>query len=194
MICLLAVVFVSCGRTLSQKMDKQINNISKMAELGTVEYTITKIVKANNKVFYKIGDRKILFSCKATMKAGIDLNNFSADNVKINNEKKSVKVILPKAQVLAFNMPPEKAQLVYQKVSGLRHDFTVEERNELLRQGEENILTDIENLGILEEAEKNAKSFFETLLTQMGFSTITIDFDRDGNQPLISALVTGLRN
>ena len=126
MICLLAVVFVSCGRTLSQKMDKQINNISKMAELGTVEYTITKIVKANNKVFYKIGDRKILFSCKATMKAGIDLNNFSADNVKINNEKKSVKVILPKAQVLAFNMPPEKAQLVYQKVSGLRHDFTVE--------------------------------------------------------------------
>ena len=74
-------------------------------------------------------------------------------------------------------MPPEKAKLEYEKVGALRFDFTAEERNNLLRQGEEAIMADAENLGILSDAEKNAQMFFEALLSQVGFEKINVVFN-----------------
>ena len=75
-------------------------------------------------------------------------------------------------------MPPEQAKLEYEKVGALRSDFTAEDRNNLLRQGEEAILADAENLGILADAEKNAKMFFEAMLGQVGFEKINVVFNK----------------
>jgi hypothetical protein len=86
-IAIVAFMFVSCGESIEDKMNKKLSEMSELSELGTVEYTISKIIKANDNSFYTIGDRKILFSCKATMKAGIDLSNFSSDNVPSNLAK-----------------------------------------------------------------------------------------------------------
>ena len=171
------LIFMSCGESIEEKMNKKLSEMSELTELGTVEYTISKIIKANDNSFYTIGDRKILFSCKATMKAGIDLSNFSLANVKIEKGNNSVVINLPKAKVLSFNMPPEKVQLEYEKVGLMRSNFTVENRNDLLKQAEEAIIADAENLGILKDAEKNAKLFFEALLTQVGFNNITINYN-----------------
>ena len=82
------LIFMSCGESIEEKMNKKLSEMSELTELGTVEYTISKIIKANDNSFYTIGDRKILFSCKATMKAGIDLSNFSPANVKIEKGNK----------------------------------------------------------------------------------------------------------
>ena len=81
-----AIIFLlsSCGQSLEDAMHRQLQTLDGMSELGTVEYTITKIIKANDNAFYKVGERKILFSCSATMKAGIDLADFDAKKVKIN--------------------------------------------------------------------------------------------------------------
>ena len=159
-------------------MNQKFSAMEEMAELGTVEYTITKIIKADDNAFYTVGDRKILFSCQSTMKAGISLADFNKENVKVNEAEKSVEIVLPKAKVLAFNMPAEKIKLEYEKVGALRFDFTAEERNKLLKQGEESILADAENLGILADAEKNAKTFFEALLKQVGFEKVNINFNK----------------
>lgn len=171
------LIFMSCGESIEEKMNKKLSEMSELTELGTVEYTISKIIKANDNSFYTIGDRKILFSCKATMKAGIDLSNFSPANVKIEKGNNSVVINLPKAKVLSFNMPAEKVQLEYEKVGIMRSNFTVENRNDLLKQAEEAIIADAENLGILKDAEKNAKLFFEALLAQVGFNNITINYN-----------------
>lgn len=170
------VMLSSCGNSLEDVVKEKLGTLSEMAELGTVEYTITKIIKATDNDFYTIGDRKILFSCSATMKAGVDLNGFSAENVTING--KEITIQLPKPKVLAFNMPAEKAKLEYEKVGALRFDFTAEERNNLLRQGEEIIIADAENLGIMADAEKNAKMFFEALFSQVGFEEINVVFNK----------------
>ncbi|MBR2262155.1 MAG: DUF4230 domain-containing protein [Paludibacteraceae bacterium] len=168
----------SCAKqvSLKEKMDTKAQELTEMAELGTVEYTITKIVKAEDIAWYKIGDRKILFSCKAVLKAGIDLSEFSSQNVEIDEETKSIKVTLPPAKLLSLNMPPEETKLAYQKVSILRDDFSAEERAKLLKQGEEAIIAEVPKLGILKESEKNASDFFKAMLSQMGFSTIKIEF------------------
>ena len=63
-------------------INKKIMGIESMAELGTVEYTVTKIIKANDAAWYRYGDRKILFSSVAYLKAGIDMQeliNLSLD-------------------------------------------------------------------------------------------------------------------
>jgi len=66
----LIVLFTSCSQTLEEKMNHKFSALKETAELGTVEYTIKKIIKANDETFYSVGDRKILMSCRATMKAG----------------------------------------------------------------------------------------------------------------------------
>lgn len=176
-IAMIPFLFASCGESIEDKMNKKLSEMSELSELGTVEYTISKIIKANDNSFYTIGDRKILFSCKATMKAGIDLSNFSSDNVKIEKGTNSVIINLPKAKVLSFNMPAEKVQLEYEKVGAMRSNFTVENRNDLLKQAEEAIIADAENLGILKDAEQNTKLFFEALLAQVGFDNIIINYN-----------------
>ena len=172
------VLFSACGNSLEKTAQEKLGTLTEMAELGTVEYTITKIIKVSDNAFYTIGDRKILFSCAAIMKVGIDLKEFSPENVSINSKDKEITILLPKPKVLAFNMPPEKAKLEYEKVGALRFDFTAEDRNNLLRQGEEAIMADAENLGILADAEQNARMFFEALLSQVGFEKINVVFNK----------------
>ena len=162
--------------TLTDKLNSQFSSMSEMAELGTVEYTITKIVKASDEAVYKFGDRKIIFSSKATLKAGIDLTNFSRQNISVDEKTKSAMVTLPKPELLSFNMPPEDTHLVYQKIGMVRSNFSTAERLLLLTQGERAILNDIENLGIMEDAEENARQFFVTMLAQVGFENITVKF------------------
>jgi hypothetical protein len=111
------------------------------------------------------------------MKAGIDLSKFSSDSVKIDKVTNSVVINLPKAKVLSFNMPADKVKLEYQKVGVMRSNFSVQNRTELLKQAEEVIIADAENLGILKDAEQNAKLFIESLLAQVGFNNIVINYN-----------------
>ena len=164
--------------SLEKKLSEKMSQMSDVAELGSVEYTVTKIVKASDDAsWYKIGDRKILFNCTAYLKAGIDMSKFDGSKVQIDEEKKSVVLTLPKAELLAFNMPPEKAVLAYENVSTFRSNFTAADRNHLLQLGEKNIREDVPNLGILKDAEKNASDFFKALLGQLGFEMITVKFE-----------------
>ncbi len=167
----------SCKPKDEDSLNKRIMGLESMAELGTVEYTVTKIIKANDASWYRYGDRKILFSSVAYLKAGIDMQEFSMNNVVFNKEEKSVTVTLPKAKLLSFNMPPEKIHQIFNETTGARGEFTPEEINDLKIQAENAIRADIPNLGILQDAENNAKGFFKVLLTQLGFEIITIKFE-----------------
>lgn len=184
MVCLTFCCF-SCKEkvpelTLQQKVAHKMSELTQMSELGSVEYTITKIVKAsddkqwNKKLF---GNRKIAFSCTAYLKAGIDLSLLSVEDVQVDSTTKSAVVTLPHAKVLSLNIPAEEITMVYQKVSTTRCNFSSAERNELLRQGETDIIESIPDLGILNVAEKNAQLFFKTMLSQMGFQSVTVKFE-----------------
>jgi len=164
--------------TLEQKLSQKMAEMTEVAELGSVEYTVTKVVKASDDPsWYKVGDRKILFNCTAYLKAGIDLNKIDMTKVVVDEEKKSVVLTLPKAELLSLNMPPDKSTLVYENIATFRSKFTTAEKNRLLQLGEKSIRNDVPNLGILADAEKNTSSFFKSLLAQLGFEIITIKFE-----------------
>ncbi len=176
---LTALMLSGCAdRVPEDTTQREIEAISQMRELSLVEYRVRKIVKADDEgEWYKIGDRKILLSCTAYLKAGIDLSGFSAENVDINRLDGSVTVTVPHAKLLSLDMPASEIREEYDHVTMLRHSFSAEERNALLRQGEKQIRSSVPSLGILEKAEENARRFFESVFTKMGFTSVEVVFE-----------------
>ena len=157
--------------------EQTLRELSAAGELVTCEYTVSKVIKADDMVPWKIGDRKILFCCNAYLKAGVDMAAYNPAKTVIDREKKSVILVLPPPKILSVNIPVEEIRQVYSRVTGLRAEFSAEERNRLLRQGEEAILLDVPRMGIIRDARENAVAFFEPLLRSLGYEDINIYFD-----------------
>ena len=182
MIVLLLAVFLTAtgcrGRAaVEDTVQREIEAITAMKQLSLVEYRVSKIIKADDEgAWYKLGDRKILLSCTAYLKAGIDLAAFGPDDVDIDWTGKRVTVTIPHATLLSLDMPPSEIREEYDHVTMFRHSFSAEERNALLRQGEKQIRSSVPSLGILEKADENARRFFESVFQKMGFETVEVVF------------------
>ena len=170
---LLLLAACSRGPSLQEQLGARIQALSQTSELGTVEYTVRKAVRARDEGdWFRIGNRRILFTCTAYLKAGIHLDRIPLDKIVVDEETRSVAMVLPHAAVLSINI-----RLEYEDVTGFRQKFSDRERQALLRQGERDIVRDLPNLGILDEAESNAEEFFRSMLEQMGFDNIQIVFE-----------------
>ena len=175
---LLLLTACSHGPSLQQQAMQRLGALSRTAELGTVEYTVRKAVRARDEgEWFKIGNRRILFSCTAYIKAGINLERLPLDKIVVDEASRSISLVLPHATVLSINLPPEEIRLEYEDVTGFRQKFDDRERQALLKQGERDIVRDIPSLGILAEAEENALEFFRPMLEQMGFENVQISFE-----------------
>lgn len=174
---LLSVLLTGCNNPLEESLKTRMQQMSEMADFGSVEYTVKKVIKASDVQWYTVGDRKILFTCTAYLKAEIDLGKLSDEDVIIDKTDKAVEVTLPHAKLLSINMPAEAVVLEYSSVSFFRSSFSAEERNELLKQGEADIIADVGNMGILADAESNASDFFSAMLYQLGFEKVTVKFE-----------------
>ena len=151
-----------------------------VAEFGTVQYTVGKIVKTSDmpQTFwdkFKIGDRKALIRCTATLKAGIDI---TSGNYKVEVDGKKVLLQLPHAKIFEpINMDFDNVHLEYSKVGLLRSSFSLAEYVAYLQEGEKQILAD-QNLisQIIKQAESNAEPMFRSMLKNLGFEAIKIEF------------------
>jgi hypothetical protein len=174
---LLATAGCSRRNDVEEMVKREVQAISEMRQLGLVEYRVRKIVKADDEgEWYKIGDRKILLSCTAYLKAGLDLTSFDMDDVDVDRLAGRVTVTLPHAVLLSLDIPASEIRQEYDHVTMLRQSFSAEERNTLLRQGEKQIRDSVPSLGILEKAEENAGKFFESVFSKMGFTTVEVTF------------------
>ena len=179
---LLGVILLTapgCGghSAVEETVQREIEAITAMKQLSLVEYRVSKIIKADDEgAWYKLGDRKILLSCTAYLKAGIDLATFGADDVDIDWTGNRVTVTIPHATLLSLDMPASEIREEYDHVTMFRHSFSAEERNALLRQGEKQIRSSVPSLGILEKADENARRFFASVFGKMGFETVDVVF------------------
>ncbi len=150
-----------------------------LAELATVEYSVTKIVSYKNVAWY--GDRKILFETAATVKAGIDLNELADQDIRLEDNK-AVTVSLPQPRILLFNMKPEQMREIFNESGILRSDFSNEEKDGLLSQGEKDIRAKVATMDILQRAARNARILIESWLKKMGFTTVRVVFKEKGGR------------
>jgi hypothetical protein len=169
----LLLLCIGCSR--KQDPQDMVLQLRELNELATVEYTVSKIVKASDdQTWYKVGDRKILMSCRAAVKAGIDLNQLSPDAIRVDGKKVSIE--LPSAQILSISINPEDVRTEYQEVGLFRSEFTAAERNSLMAQGEAQIRKQVASTGILQDAESQAGIALGNFFRSMGFLEVSIRF------------------
>jgi len=164
----------SCAKKpLEHKPD--IFSLKEMGDLATVEYTVTKIIKASDdKTWFKIGDRKILMSCEAHIKAGIDLSSLTQNNFSIHD--KDITVTLPPPKIISLSIPPEEIKTEYEDVGIFRDKFTSSDRDALAAQAETQIKNSIDSLGILQQAKANTALFVTNFLKRLGYQNINVNF------------------
>lgn len=165
---------ISCGKKSEQKPN--IFSLRELSDLATVEYTVTKIIKASdNKTWFKIGERKILMSCEAHIKAGIDMAAINERSFQING--KNIVVSLPPPKIISFSIPPEGIKTEYEETGVFRDKFKAADRDALAVQAEKQIRNSVEALGILQQAKVNTSSFITNFLRRLDYENISINYD-----------------
>lgn len=181
----LAVSVSGCSSAPERQLGLRMDSLSTMAELGTVEYKVRKVIKTDDRQYltigdrqigWTVGDRKIIFTATAYIKAGVPMDGFSKDDITVSESGKKVSVHLPRAKVLSFNMPPEEIFTEFEKYGVFRDRFSATEQNTILQLGEKALRDDIPSLGILQDAETAAGDFFRILLLELGFEEVEVEF------------------
>ncbi len=197
------LLFAGCShkedKVEDDPMQLLVRQVQQCSRLYTAEYQIHKIVTHDDVLRLQgqltgedyditlpmLGDRKIAIPMDVTLKAYIDFDGFSTENVERNGEKITIILPDPKVQLTASKIDHKN---VKKYVALLRSDFTDEELSNYERQGRETILATVPEMGIIESARQNAARVLIPMLRQMGFSerNITITFREDLNmQPII---------
>jgi Protein of unknown function (DUF4230) len=172
-----ALVSVSACQPSVPNPTETLQSLQNMQQLATVSYEVTKVVKASDdQTWYKVGERKILITCQATIKAGIDLAKITADDVSVSGKKITIK--LPPPGIMSVNLPPGNIKVAYQDVDFFRSSFTGAEIDGLMAQAEKQMWAAGRDLGIIEQAKVNSQLALSKLLMNMGFEEVTLTFDQ----------------
>lgn len=170
---LLVLFLASCGEE-KEVHETEIYQIRSIGTLATTEYTLGKIIQWNDEgEWYKFGDRKILLSCKATVKAGVNLNQIKESDIEVEGTK--ITIQLPPPEIVSFEMNPDLIRTEMTDVNGFRSDFSQVEKSKVLQKGEESIRKDLKKLHILDEAEQNAKIFIIDFYKNLGFEQVIVN-------------------
>lgn len=165
-------MLASCGED-KEVHETEIYRIRSIGTLSTTEYTLGKVLKWNDEgEWYKFGDRKILLSCKARVKGGVNLNSIKESDIEVKGKK--ITIQLPPPEIVSFEMDPDLIRTEMTDVSGLRSDFSQLDKSEVLKKGEESIRKDLQKLDILDEAEQNAKVFIIDFYKNLGFEEVIV--------------------
>lgn len=177
-IVLMCLMLFSCGNKGEDQLPvTEIHHIQELGTLATTEYTFGKIVQLNDdKDWYRFGDRKILLSVKAKVKAGVDLTRMNDRDVEVSDDGKTVKLMLPAPEIVAFDMNPNDIKTEMTDVNGFRFEFTQDEKMKVLQLGEKSIRTEMMESNILSDAKKNARVFLKDFYQDMGYENVIIDF------------------
>jgi len=168
------LMLLSCRKQPEPSKDF-LSAIQETGQLVTAEYTLRKVVKAaDEQTWFKLGNRRILFTCEAQLKAGINLQSVKREHITIKDS--SIQVLLPRATLFSLSIPAEKIQLHYEETGPFRSSFSAVEREMLLRQAEVQIRRLADSIGLLHTAEANAATFMKGLLRQGGYTDIQVRF------------------
>lgn len=177
--------FFSCSKEAEYEKSKDVFEIRNIGLLSTSEYTIGKIIELkDDSEWYKFGDRTILISCKAKIKAGVDLQLIQNDDIQVNGD--AITIRLPYPTIISFDMDPNLIKTEMEDINGFRQAFTQEEKNQILALGEKSIKEKIKQTDILKHAKTNTEIFIQNFYKELNYKKVHVEF-RKPYQEEISA-------
>ena len=179
--------------TVADTIPMLVRQIQKCSKLYTAEVKIHKIITHSDtkqlsgtimgqsfNIDLPLGARKLAIPMDATVKAFIDFEDFSAQNIRKYGDKLEVTLPDPKATLTSTRIDHTR---IKQFVALTRSNFSDEELSRFEQQGRQSIIKEIPRIGLTDLARHSAAKTLIPIFTQMGFKeeNITITFQKDFN-------------
>jgi hypothetical protein len=151
-----------------------VHEIQSLSELVSVKYTIQKVVGLEEKKV-PLGSEKILLFVQAEVLAGIDLSMLKADDVKVLSGR-GVRVTLPAPKIVHIVIDDKQTKVWDRQITwwtpwvpfnpDLERQARLAARDEIERTALE--------MGILDQARRNAETSIRSLLEALGLKAVTV--------------------
>ena len=144
-----------------------------LSQLVTVKYVMEKVVKLESEpALYGLlpGDRIIIIA-HADVKAGVDLSQISADDIKVSDKK--ISLIIPPGKILDCYLDEKYTQVWEHKLAIFRK-FDPHLEHNAREQARQEIMLAAGNSGIQEEALERAKANLTQFFRALGFTEVDI--------------------
>jgi hypothetical protein len=148
-----------------------IHSVRSLARLETIQYTLEKVIRAENgsgPLALLFGD-KLLFVAHGKVIAGLDLEKLGPENLEIKNGV--LYVTLPEPEIFLTALDNDKSY-VYDRETGLLTKGDINLEAEVRQVAEQEIMKAALEDGILEKARQNAEAYLYRLFNQLGFREI----------------------
>lgn len=124
----------------------------------------------------KVGDRVAAYSYDTYLRAYIDLSELSPDDVRADDEARTVTIELPPVNVETAGRDPELREVHY-RVTGLRSAIDARERARLKEAANTHLKAELEADDTLTrmlagQAREKARRYFEALVARDGYTAI----------------------
>jgi hypothetical protein len=144
-----------------------VHEVQALSDLVTVKYVMEKVVMLQDVKWY--GENHVLLLAHGVVKAGIDLKRLKPADIVINEKKISIK--LPVTQVTDAYLD-DKASQVIDHATGLLRAFDKDLEQSARQAAVDDIARAARKGGILEDADKRARTELESLLKRAGFEVV----------------------
>ena len=150
--------------------------VSRIVELSTVVYNYTDIVSYKDNIQVNglgvpFTNKSFIIKYSGYIKAGIDLESLDFNIIDKNN----IKITMAKAKVLDNVIVEEDVEFFDEK-DGLFNKLNFKDLYAVLIGEKEKIKAEAIKNGLLNEAERNGEEIIRSLLEEMGFEKIDIEY------------------
>ncbi|MCM3668865.1 DUF4230 domain-containing protein [Mesobacillus maritimus] len=172
------------GSTFQSESFSMVESIQNLATLTSAEAYVTTVLKEeDNKLFnqdlnvnFPGTRRTLLLIVPAKVLAGVDLKEITSKDIKINEDKKEISIVLPHAQLLQEpSIHMDKVQ-TYSEEGLFRQEVNWSEGFDLAAKAKSQIEQEAIELGLLIKAEESAEQILQSFFHQLGYSS-TITFE-----------------
>lgn len=174
-------IFVREGET--QKVAGFVEQIQDLSTLATSKAYMKAVVEQeDNQLFGQKIDanlpgtkRKILIIIPGEVIAGVDLSKVTKSDLEINEDHKTIHLILPKAEIIQKpTLYFDQAQ-IFSSEGLFRSEASIDEGYAFAELAQDQIVAEATEQGLLTSAEEQAIKVIETFMNRMGYK-VTIEY------------------
>lgn len=184
LIVIIAIVIITIVKgSQRQTVGAVVEKISNLNELTTAEaYTKVVIERENNKIFgqeinFDIPGtkQKLLVIIPGTVRSSVDLKQLSKSDVKINEDKKTIDITLPMAEIEGEPSLDLDKVKIFSSEGLFRDEATIKDGFSLSKEAQNKMVEEATEQGLLERANKNAEQAIEDLYSLVNYKA-TVHF------------------
>lgn len=173
-----AGVLLFTGSTLKKGSTTFIEQVQELATLATAQAHVKVVIEQeDNKLFGKDiqvdlpgTKRELLLVVPATVTAGVDLREVTEDDIKMDEGKKVIEIILPHAKFIQEPAIQMDKVRTFSDEGLLRGETKWDEGFDLAAEAQDQIKAESIEIGLLQTAEQNAEKVLKEFFGTIGYS------------------------